>query len=227
MTTHIHAAAYLPRIGTSWRLTQDVERYPSFVASAGMIGKVVSIEFQVEDPLGHCFINLKMKDGINGCEEWDNCIVFQYDDDNFRREFWESCELVMGCDDTILDEFIRDYCKAEGIECDGGVFGQAFMGVQDWFTVEEAIERIESAAKTYRLRLPKNELLRLASAAKPINDEEWGSDRQINAENEFFALAVKHLSAKDAVALEDYCLKGTIEENIAYALELLELDDEK
>jgi hypothetical protein len=70
------------------------------------------------------------------------------------------------------------------------------------------------------------ELERLAKAVRPINDDDWGSERQIAAENAFF----------DAVGMDEngecrlgddfncYCLQATVDERIDEALRLLRLE---
>ena len=61
----------------------------------------------------------------------------------------------------------------------------------------------------------------LAAAARPINDDEWGSERQIDAQNLFFEEVEKVLPAETFEALEAYCLKATTDEMIDEALRLL------
>lgn len=61
----------------------------------------------------------------------------------------------------------------------------------------------------------------LASAARPINDDDWGSDRQINAENAWFDAVCLDLDSARIVELEDYALKATTTERIDKARELL------
>jgi hypothetical protein len=62
------------------------------------------------------------------------------------------------------------------------------------------------------------ELEKLANAAKPLNDDEWGSERQIEAENAFFD-AVQELVSKEVFdGLEGYCLKATTDEMIEAGL---------
>jgi hypothetical protein len=72
----------------------------------------------------------------------------------------------------------------------------------------------------------------LARAARPINDDDWGTERQINAENAFFAYAKERMFAGRAgktlapqkqkwADFEAYCLKATTDEMIDEALRLL------
>ena len=60
----------------------------------------------------------------------------------------------------------------------------------------------------------------LAAAARPINHEDWGSERQIEAQNAFFQEIEKLLPSAEFEALENYCLKATTDEMIDRALEL-------
>jgi hypothetical protein len=61
----------------------------------------------------------------------------------------------------------------------------------------------------------------LAQAALPTSDDDWGSDRQIDAENFFFDEVCRELSNEGIIELEDYSLKATTEERIAKARELM------
>lgn len=54
----------------------------------------------------------------------------------------------------------------------------------------------------------------LAMAAKPKSDEDWGSTRQLNTENDFFNMVREVLPEDDYSDLEDWCLKATTEEQI-------------
>ena len=61
----------------------------------------------------------------------------------------------------------------------------------------------------------------LAPAALPITEEDWGSERQIDAE-EAFLYAVRRILPEDSLdKLGNYGLKATTEERVAYALELV------
>ena len=56
----------------------------------------------------------------------------------------------------------------------------------------------------------------LAQAARPTSDDDWGSERQIDAENAFFA-AAGDLGAD----FEQFALKATSDEAIDEALRIL------
>lgn len=60
----------------------------------------------------------------------------------------------------------------------------------------------------------------LATAARPLDDEDWGSDTQIEAENDFFEAVSKVLDPAAMCGLEDYCHKATTNEMIDEALRL-------
>jgi hypothetical protein len=61
----------------------------------------------------------------------------------------------------------------------------------------------------------------LAARARPINDDDWGSKRQIDAQNLFFQEVEKVLPADKFADLDNYCLKATTDEMIDRALEML------
>jgi hypothetical protein len=63
----------------------------------------------------------------------------------------------------------------------------------------------------------------LAAQARPVNDDDWGSERQIAAQNLFFNEVQKALPADQFDALDSYCLKATTDEMINEALRLLSL----
>lgn len=54
-------------------------------------------------------------------------------------------------EDDSVNDYVRTYCLAHGIECDGDAFGLMFSGAESW-TVAEATRLIESAADIYNLR---------------------------------------------------------------------------
>lgn len=61
----------LPPVGARVRLKQDVERYPFFICSAGSLGTVDEVPKDKGDVFG-----VRMDDDLEGCEEWDNCIMW-------------------------------------------------------------------------------------------------------------------------------------------------------
>jgi hypothetical protein len=63
------------------------------------------------------------------------------------------------------------------------------------------------------------EIEKLAATAKPLNDDEWGSDRQIEAQNAFFDAVQEMVSPEVFEGLEGYCLKATVEEMIEAGLQ--------
>jgi hypothetical protein len=64
-------------------------------------------------------------------------------------------------------------------------------------------------------------LTELAQAARCIDDTDWGSSRQVEAENAFFDAVRPRLSQRQWDDLEAYCLKATHDERIDRALELV------
>jgi hypothetical protein len=61
-------------------------------------------------------------------------------------------------------------------------------------------------------------LRRMADDARPQSDAEWGSERQVSAENSFFREVEAILPPTEFRALEDYCLKATSDERIDEAM---------
>jgi len=70
-------------------------------------------------------------------------------------------------------------------------------------------------------------LEQLAAAARPTNDDDYGTERQINAENNFFAYLDEYLGDKLTEAeheeFTDYCTKATTDERITEGLRLASL----
>lgn len=64
-------------------------------------------------------------------------------------------------------------------------------------------------------------LVSLANTARPINNDDWGSERQINAMDIFFYHAECTCPAAFDDDFEAYCLKATDEEMIDEALRRL------
>ena len=73
------------------------------------------------------------------------------------------------------------------------------------------------------------DIIKLAETAVPINDEEWGSERQTDAENAFWDEACR-VGGKKGVDLTpesdfgNWCLKANTEDMINEALRLLNID---
>lgn len=68
----------------------------------------------------------------------------------------------------------------------------------------------------------------LGHAAKPVDEDDWGSDRQIDAQNNFGCLLIDWILPKaDAEKLEVYGLKATTEEFIDYGIELVKYRNER
>ena len=61
---------------------------------------------------------------------------------------------------------------------------------------------------------------KLEQDARPINDDDWGSERQIDAEIAFFEKVQSVVSTESFEKLEDYCLKATTDEMIDEALKI-------
>jgi hypothetical protein len=61
-------------------------------------------------------------------------------------------------------------------------------------------------------------LAELAAAARPRNDDDWGTPRQVRAQNTFFAVVRGQISPRSFANLEAYCLKATTDEMIDAAL---------
>lgn len=60
------------KVGDRVRLLQAVDRFPDFIAPAGLLGTVDAVEIDGS-------LAVKMDATIAGCEEWNNCICW-YDD---------------------------------------------------------------------------------------------------------------------------------------------------
>lgn len=61
---------------------------------------------------------------------------------------------------------------------------------------------------------------KLAQDARPINDDDLGSKRQVDAEIAFFEKVQSVVSTESFEKLEDYCLKATTDEMIDEALKI-------
>ncbi len=63
-------------VGTRVRLRKEIERFPHFMAPAGLTGRVVYHE--------HGEIDVEMDAPLPGAEEWDNQIVWREDDYHYE-----------------------------------------------------------------------------------------------------------------------------------------------
>lgn len=76
-------------VGTRVRLTRDVERYPHFVAEAGMEGTVTEVSEER--------VAVQLDDPVPGAEEWDNEIHWykdQFEGETFGEVFRGDVEPV-------------------------------------------------------------------------------------------------------------------------------------
>lgn len=69
--------------------------------------------------------------------------------------------------------------------------------------------------------MPFLALSALAEAAISIDEDDWGSPRQVEAQNKFFAEVEKIVSKEDFELLEQFCLKATDAEMVCAAINLL------
>ena len=65
------------------------------------------------------------------------------------------------------------------------------------------------------------ELSSLAASARPIDDDDYGSGRQIEAQNAFFVFVEKQMHPMAFEEFEAWCLKATPDEMIDEAIRLL------
>jgi len=70
--------------------------------------------------------------------------------------------------------------------------------------------------------MTKAQLYKLAQAARPINQSDWGSERQVAAQNEFFEYVEKQMHPVAFAELEEFALKATTDEMIDEAIKRLE-----
>jgi hypothetical protein len=78
----------MPPIGMRVRLVRDVERYPHFIAEAGRTGVVV-------DATERSLIAVKMDELLEGSDEWDNSVCWEWCGDGCPEglpEFWQDCD---------------------------------------------------------------------------------------------------------------------------------------
>ncbi len=68
-------------------------------------------------------------------------------------------------------------------------------------------------------------LMTLAQAARPIDDSDWGSNRQVAAQNAFFEHVEGLLLPAAFADLENFCLHASTGEMIDEALRLLVTGD--
>jgi hypothetical protein len=71
------------------------------------------------------------------------------------------------------------------------------------------------------MTLVTKEIEALAQAARPLNDDEWGSDRQLEAENAFVNATRELMHPIAWEEFIDATLKCTTDEMVDYALKLL------
>ena len=65
------------------------------------------------------------------------------------------------------------------------------------------------------------ELDALADVARPIDDDDWGSERQVEAQNAFFIRVEAILPRDQFEELEGFCLKANVDEMVDEAMRLI------
>jgi hypothetical protein len=80
-----------PRIATGdkVRLTVDVERFPHFIARKGLTGVVLDVN-QNEWP---DTIAVKLDEPLQGCEEWDNTLLWHEEEREYFPQQVERIEV--------------------------------------------------------------------------------------------------------------------------------------
>jgi len=71
-------------------------------------------------------------------------------------------------------------------------------------------------------RFNDEKLYKLAQAARPLDQADWGSERQVTAQNTFFEYVESHMHPLAFAELEDFALKATTDEMIDQAIKWLE-----
>lgn len=61
----------------------------------------------------------------------------------------------------------------------------------------------------------------LAAEARPTSDDDWGTERQTNAQNAFFDFLKEHMHPMAFEELEMWCLSATTDEMIDKGLQMM------
>jgi hypothetical protein len=96
----------------------------------------------------------------------------------------------------------------------------------------DALERAQQFYRTNSKRWPGEDkdtarviasmsIDELAIAARPRDNADWGTERQITAETQFFDRVRALLTDDEFASVEDYALKATTDERIDHALQLV------
>ena len=121
-----------------------------------------------------------------------------------------------------VDAALLPLMRTAGIAT-GDVAAQAFSGF-DW-TAADRMARVHQVRKWLKLEItyaPDSvDFDALAKNALPLDDAEWGSKRQIDAQNRFTDAVEAVLPTKEFDAYDSYCLKATTEEMIEEGLRLV------
>lgn len=115
--------------------------------------------------------------------------------------------------DAAFDALAERHPECESGDVDFGV-------IDDLHRVLGRVARQWVNDNTARPRIAAAEMARferMAADARAVDEDDWGSDRQIEAENGFFAAVAVWMSAD----FDDWCLKATSEEMLDEALRVL------
>ena len=93
--------------------------------------------------------------------------------------------------------------------------------------LQTAPSSVHALCEDLRIEIDMNaDKLRLLSrCARPIGDDDWGSNRQIDAENAWVEFAHRHMTTAAREDWDEYALKATSEEAIDYGLRVLKLTE--
>jgi hypothetical protein len=96
------------KLGGRYQLREDVDRYPHFLARAGMTGTLMEDTNEVTI--------LKMDEPLENCEEWDNCIIWS------RASSDDDPEGDLEAIPDGPDEEAEDRCKHVWVTSDDGSY---------------------------------------------------------------------------------------------------------
>ena len=208
---------HIPHKGCRVQLRREYDCYPTGLWKAGTTGTVSKIDAET------IMVTLDYTD--QNLDEWSNAIqvwpaIFDYEKP-LGETFWELFEYEK--DDLGINDLTAEYTawnKAQGLDlgsADEHMYDEDLTAEQqNW--VQNFVERWECVEEIDRER---DGFFEIAAAAR-FPDDEWGSEDQIEAQNEFCLTVEDILNDEEFAEFEGYCLKATASEMIDNGTRMVE-----
>lgn len=206
-----------PHVGTRVVLAEEYDSFPEGVFAAGLAGTVTIVEEKL--------IAVTLDQTRTELEDWGNAIQIypeHIQEDNGEATMLDAFWRVFKYEPSLTDPMCVQYNAYEKEQ--GITLGSADEHLFDEDLTEA--QRVWVRAFYDRWVLTENieqdirDLRMLAAKARCEDNDEWGSERQVEAQNNFGSAVEKILPAEEWEKYEDWCARATTDEMIDFGQQL-------